>query len=172
MTAKIALVVAVSENGIIGRNGALPWRLPSDLKTFRRLTMGKPVVMGRRTFQSLKKPLDGRDNIVVTRDRTFAADGTLIAHSIDEALSIAREMARRRRADEVAVIGGAEIFAAVLPMADRAYWTIVHASIEGDTVMPALHPGEWKETAREPLTRSEKDEFAATLTILERNNAR
>ena len=118
---KISLIVAVAENGVIGRNGALPWHVPSDLKTFRRHTMGKPVIMGRKTYASIGKPLPGRDNIVVTRDAGFSAAGTNRAASIDEALDIARQKAAERGVDEIMVIGGAEIFALTVPLADRIY---------------------------------------------------
>lgn len=113
---KVALVVAVARNGVIGRDGDLPWRLSSDLKLFRRITMDRPIIMGRRTWSSLKKkPLDGRDNIVVTRDHEFKAPGARVVHTIEDALQIAREAAARRGVDEIMVIGGAEIYKAVLP---------------------------------------------------------
>ena len=132
----ITLVVAVAENGVIGRDGGLPWRLSSDLKTFRRLTMGKPLIMGRRTFQSLKKPLDGRDNIVVTRDDGFRPDGAIVVPSFEAALARAKDCAKARGTDEIMVIGGADIFAASLPLAGRIYKTEVHGRPEGDTLMP------------------------------------
>ena len=169
--AKIVLVVAVAENGVIGRDGGLPWRMPSDLKTFRRLTMGKPVVMGRRTFQSLRKPLDGRDNIVVTRDPAFAPEGVIRAGSVEEALALARTCALERGTDEIAVIGGAAVFAAVLPMADRIWLTEVHGRPEGDVLWPPLDPACWEEVSRNQLPRTDADEFAATLVLLQRRDA-
>lgn len=169
MSTRISLIVAVAENGVIGAKGGLPWRMSSDLKTFRRLTMGKPIVMGRRTYEALpKKPLDGRDNIVVTRDPFFEAEGVTIANSLADALTIARMLARTKGEDEVMVIGGAEIYRHALPAADRIYWTLVHAAVEGDTVFPELDPKEWRETSAEPLPRNDKDEHAATLRILDR----
>lgn len=163
------MIVAVAQNGVIGANGGLPWRLSSDLKTFRRLTMGKPVVMGRRTYEALpKKPLDGRDNIVVTRDPSFEAHGVTVTNSVADALSIARILARTKGEDEVMVIGGAEIYKHALPSADRIYWTAVHASPEGDTVFPALDPAEWTEVSAEALPKGERDEHVATLRILDR----
>lgn len=164
----LSLIVAVAENGVIGKDGRLPWRLSSDLKTFRRLTMGKPLVMGRKTYESLGRPLDGRDNIVVTRDPAFQAEGVSAVASVDEALTLARVLAATRGADEIMVIGGAEIFRLVLPLADRIYWTEVAASPEGDTVFPPLDGGEWREVSREPLPRGPKDDVDATLTVLER----
>ena len=164
----ISLVVAVAENGVIGRDGQLPWRMPSDLKAFRRLTMAKPIIMGRRTFDSIGKALDGRDNIVVTRDGSFLAPGTIVATSLQEALAIAKKAAQLRGADEVMVIGGAEIFALALPLADRVYLTRIHASPSGDIVFPALDAAQWTETKREPISPDPRDEHQATLTIYER----
>jgi dihydrofolate reductase len=165
---RISLVVAVADNGVIGANGGLPWRMSSDLKAFRRLTMGKPVVMGRKTFMTLKKPLDGRDNIVVTRDATFAVEGVTAVQSIDDALIIARTLARTSGADEVMVIGGAEIYRAVLPRADRMYWTQVHAAPDGDVVFPPIDPDLWTEVSVEALPRGDRDDHAATLKVLDR----
>jgi dihydrofolate reductase len=164
----ITLVVAVADNGVIGRDGGLPWRLSSDLKTFRRLTMGKPLIIGRRTFQSLKKPLDGRDNIVVTRDASFRPSGAIVAPSFPAALAQAERCARARDVDEVMVIGGADIFAEALPLAGRIYKTEVRASPEGDTQMPEVDWSRWREIWREALPRGERDDFDATLLLLER----
>ena len=162
-------MVAVAENGVIGRDGDLPWRLSSDLKMFRRLTMGKPIVMGRRTWDSLpKRPLDGRDNIVVTRDRDYSAEGAYVVGTIDEALALGEKLAQAREADEVAVIGGAQIFRDTLGRAERIYWTAVHGAPEGDTVFPKLPEDEWREVAREEIPQTERDQYAATLRILER----
>ena len=166
--AAICFVVAVSENGVIGRAGKLPWRIPSDLKLFRRLTLGRPVIMGRKTYQSIGKPLDRRDNIVLTRDPSFRAEGVIVAQSIAGALQRARGLATARNIDEIAVIGGAEIFQALLAHADRIYLTRVHASPPGDTFFPALDAAAWRETSRERLERSPKDEHDATLIVLDR----
>ncbi len=165
---RLVLVVAVAENGVIGRGGGLPWRLPSDLKTFRRLTIGKPVIMGRRTFGSLKRPLDGRDNIVITGDASIAGEGVLRAASTSEALELAGACAARRKADEIAVIGGAEVFRAFFPLADRIYLTEVHGRPAGDVFLPAFDKADWVEVARAPMPRTERDEFAATLITLDR----
>jgi dihydrofolate reductase len=164
----VALVVAVAENGVIGRGGQLPWRMPSDLKTFRRLTMGKPIVMGRKTFQSIGKALDGRDNIVVTRDGNFAAPGVVVVQSLAAALATAEELARARGVDEIMVIGGAEIFTATMPRAGRIYWTEIHGRPGGDVTLDRPDPESWREVRREAILKGEKDEFAATLTVLER----
>jgi dihydrofolate reductase len=135
----ITFVLARADNGMIGRDGQLPWHLPADLKRFKALTMGKPMIMGRKTFESFPSPLPGRRHIVLTRDRNWAADGAEVAHSVDEALALA--------ADDVAVIGGAEVFALFLDRADRVELTEVHAAPEGDAVVPALSG--WRETERE-----------------------
>lgn len=168
---KISLVVAVSENGIIGRDGALPWRLSSDLKMFRRLTMDKPIVMGRRTFESIGKPLDGRDNIVITRDSAFDVAGVSMCDSITDALTLARILGTTRGADEIMVIGGEGVFDATLPVAGRIYFTRVHAEVEGDRRFAPLDPSIWHEVRREELPQGPRDEFAATLIVYERTAA-
>jgi dihydrofolate reductase len=169
---RIALIVAVARNGVIGRDGDLPWRLSSDLKLFRRLTMGKPIIMGRRTWSTLqKRPLDGRDNIVVTRDRSFVAPGASIASSFGEALELGRRFAVARGGDEIMVIGGAEIYRASLPFAHRLYLTQVEAAPEGDTFFPPLDDAAWVETASEAIARGANDQFEARLRILDRRGA-
>jgi len=164
----ISLVVAVAENGVIGRNGGLPWHLSSDLKTFRRVTMGKPLIMGRRTFQSLKKPLDGRDNIVVTRDEGFRPEGAIVAPSFEAALAHAHRCAKTRGVDEIAVIGGSDIFEAALPLAGRIYKTEVHGAPEGDTFLPEIDWTGWTEVSREALPQGARDDFKSTFILLER----
>ncbi|MET0569103.1 MAG: dihydrofolate reductase [Hyphomicrobiaceae bacterium] len=164
----VCFIVAVGENGVIGNAGALPWRLSTDLKLFRRLTLGKPVIMGRKTYESIGRPLDGRDNIVVTRDPAFGGVGLIVVQSVDAALERARELAAARNADEIAVIGGAEIFQALLPQADRIYLTRVHASPPGDTFFPTIDASAWHETSRERLLHGLKDQYEATLIVLDR----
>jgi dihydrofolate reductase len=164
----VTFVVAMGENGVIGRLGQLPWRLPTDLKRFRKVTIGKPVVMGRKTYESIGKPLADRDNIVVTRQPGYAAPGTYIAPSVEAAVALGRELAAKRGVDEIAVIGGAEIFGAALPLAQRVYLTIVHASPEGDIVLDPFDPSMWREISREPMQRSAGDQFAADFLVLDR----
>lgn len=171
MTVTTSLIVAVARNGVIGRQGKLPWRVSSDLKTFRRLTMGKPIVMGRKTFQSIGRPLDGRDNIVITRDAGFDAEGVSVFPSVGEAMVLARSLARTSGTDEVMVIGGADIFAATLGEAQRVYWTDIAGEPEGDVYFPALDPGVWTEISAEPLPRGPRDEYDAVLKIYERRTA-
>ncbi len=169
----ISFVVAVAENGVIGRGGDLPWRIRSDLRTFRRVTMGKPVVMGRKTFSSLKKPLDGRDNIVVTRDPDFTApEGVRVVLNIPDAMALAAACAADRGVDEIAVIGGADIFRAVLPDAGRMYYTRVLGAPAGDTFFPPFDKSDWQLVSSDPLPRSEGDDFTSVLDILERAPAR
>jgi dihydrofolate reductase len=142
------LIVAVAENGVIGSGGAIPWRLKSDVQRLKAMTMGKPVVMGRKTFESLRRPLPGRTNIVITRDANFRAAGAVVTTSFEHARAIALGDALRRLATEIAVIGGAEIYAQWMQAADRLEVTEVHARPQGDTSLAAIDPADWKEAAR------------------------
>ncbi|RUP08204.1 dihydrofolate reductase [Hyphomicrobium sp.] len=168
----VSLIVAVSENGVIGRDGGLPWRLSSDLKTFRRLTMDKPIIMGRKTFQSIGKPLDGRDNIVVTRDPSFEVPGVSACDTVRDALTLARVLAMTRGAEEIMVIGGAGVYDVALPVADRIYLTRVHAVVEGDRHFPPLDSSEWIEASREELPKGPRDDHASTLHVYDRRIAK
>ena len=145
----MAIIVAVAENGVIGKDNGLPWKLSEDLQRFKRITMGKPIVMGRKTYESIGRPLPGRTNIVISRNAAFHAEGVSVVHSLADALTLASEVAGRDGADEVMVMGGAEIYAATLPLADRLYITEVHASVEGDAVLCAIDWACWRETHRE-----------------------
>jgi dihydrofolate reductase len=159
----ISFVVAVARNGVIGREGGLPWHISSDLKRFKEITMGKPVVMGRKTWDSLpRKPLPGRRNIVITRQPGFLADGAEVVATPEEALGLCVG------APEVAVIGGGEIYRLFWPMVDRLYLTEVDLEVEGDTHFPALDPAQWREVSRELHPRSERDSAAFTLRVLDR----
>jgi dihydrofolate reductase len=145
---EIVLIVAVAENGVIGAGGAMPWRLKSDMARLKALTLGRPVVMGRKTFASIGRPLPGRTNIVVTRDLGFRADGVVVTNSFADARAIAVGDALRRFATEIAVIGGAEIYAQWMDSADRLEITEVHAQPDGDTRFPAVDATAWEEVAR------------------------
>jgi dihydrofolate reductase len=158
--AAIVLIAAVADNGVIGRDNALPWRLSSDLKRFKALTMGRPVVMGRKTFLSIGKPLPGRTNIVVTRDPTFRADGVVVAHSFLDAVAAAHDDAVRRGVEEIAVIGGTEIFAQAMPFADRLEITHVHARPAGDTYFPSIDNTRWRAVARSEHPAGPRDDAA------------
>jgi dihydrofolate reductase len=145
---EIVLIVAVADNGVIGHGNAIPWRLKSDQARFKAMTMGKPVVMGRKTFLSLRRPLPGRTNIVITRDVDFQAKGAVVTTSFANARAVALGDALRRSASEIAVIGGAEIYAQWMDWADRLEVTEVHARPEGDTVLAPIDPRDWQEAAR------------------------
>lgn len=161
----VTLVVGIAANGVIGREGGLPWRLPTDLKRFRATTMGKPVLMGRKTWEGLpRRPLPGRHNIVITRDRGFAAGGASVAASLDEALAIAR----LDGAAEACVIGGGEIYGLAMPLADRLDVTHVLADLDGDTVFPPIDPGEWRLVAERDYPAGEEDSHRTRHAIYER----
>lgn len=140
---RICLIAALAANRVIGRNNALPWRLPADLKRFKALTMGHPVVMGRKTYESLGKPLPGRRNLVISRNRDYSAPGCEVVHSLDEAIAACRG------AQEIFIIGGAELYRESLPRAHRLEFTEIRADFEGDASFPEFSPDQWRETARE-----------------------
>jgi dihydrofolate reductase len=161
--------IARARNGVIGRAGALPWRLKSDLAIFRAVTMGKPVIMGRKTWESLpKKPLPGRTNIVLTRDGGFRAEGAVVCDDFSEAVQIAREQAEEDGAGEVCVIGGASLFELALARARRLYLTEVEAEVAGDVRLPAIDESRWREVRRERHQASPGDDFPFTFRVLER----
>jgi dihydrofolate reductase len=145
---EVVLIAAVADNGVIGAGGAIPWRLKSDMQRFKALTTGKPVVMGRKTFASIGRPLAGRTNIVVTRDRSFRKPGLVVTTSFTDARAVARGDALRRSAGDIAVIGGAEIYAQWMACADRLEITEVHARPDGDTYFAAFDSADWEEVAR------------------------
>jgi dihydrofolate reductase len=160
----IALVVAVADNGVIGNRGKIPWRIADDMKHFKAVTLGKPCIMGRKTWESLpKKPLPGRTNIVITRDQAFSAPGAIAAHSWDEALA----QAEREHADEISVIGGAEIYAAALPHASRIHLTEVHGVFDGDAHFRFDRAG-WRESARDE--RATPEGLRYSFVTLERDS--
>jgi dihydrofolate reductase len=154
---EIVLIVAVAENGVIGQGNAIPWRLKSDMQRLKALTIGKPVVMGRKTFASLRRPLVGRTNIVITRDPGFTAAGAVVTTSNASARAVALGDALRRSVDEIAVIGGAEIYAQWIGIADRLEVTEVHAAPEGDTRLAAIDPSDWEVTARQRHSATSDD---------------
>jgi len=145
---EVVLIVAVADNGVIGAHGTIPWRLKTDQQRLKMMTMGKPVVMGRKTFTSLRRPLPGRTNIVITRDADFRGPGAVVATSFAAARAVATGDALRRLATEIAVIGGAEIYAQWMDVADRLEVTEVHARPEGDTYLAAIDPADWEQVAR------------------------
>jgi dihydrofolate reductase len=164
----IVLLAAVAENGVIGRDNGLPWRLKSDMQHFRALTMGKPVIMGRKTFASVGKPLKGRTTIVVSRDRAFAASGVLVAPSLEAAVTAAFGDALRRNAEAIVIAGGADIYTQAMPLATRLVITQVHKCVEGDTHFPAIDPKIWREATRSERDAAAEDEAPVAFVIYER----
>lgn len=142
---KTSLIVAVSRNGVIGIDNQLPWHLPEDLKYFKSVTMGKPLIMGRKTYDSIGRPLPGRTNIVVTRDQVWHAEGVEVARSLQQAMTLGRLACARSEADEIMVIGGEQIYQLTLPAADRLYITEVQAEVEGDAFFPPLDHSQWQQ---------------------------
>ncbi len=165
---KIVLVAAVAENDVIGRDGQMPWRLKSDLKHFRNVTIDRPVVMGRRTYESIGKPLKDRTNIVLTRDLGLIVPGGVLATSMDAAMAYAREDAKRRGVDEIMVIGGSDVFAATMAKASRLEITHVHASPEGDVLFPPIDPSVWRRTALRDYEAGPDDSASFTVATYER----
>jgi dihydrofolate reductase len=167
---EIVLVAAIAENGVIGRGNALPWRVRSDLKHFRALTLDKPVIIGRKTYLSIGKPLPGRTTIVVSRDRNFAAAGIVVAPSLDAALATGRGDALRRGVNTIVVAGGAEIYAQAMPLAARLAITKIHKNVDGDARFPSIDPKVWRETACEVRVPAAEDEAAFAFVNYERIN--
>ena len=161
---RISIIVAVAENGLIGRDGDLPWRLSEDLKRFKEITMGKPIIMGRKTWESIGRPLPGRPNVVISRDPNYAADGVDVVQSVEQALARACELG----SDEIMVIGGAEIYRVALSDAERIYVTEVHSKVEGDTHFPHFDRNDWRESVREGPFLDEKSNLTFSFVQLDR----
>jgi dihydrofolate reductase len=168
VTIRLSIIAAVAENGVIGAGNEMPWKLSNDLKRFKALTMGKPVIMGRKTFESIGKPLAGRVNIVVTGRKDFAPVGVTVVPGVDQALVTAEEGALAAGDDEIMVIGGGEVYRSAIGRADRLYITHVEAAPEGDTHFPAIDPAIWRATTAERLPSGPKDSAASTFVIYER----
>jgi dihydrofolate reductase len=160
----VSLIVAMAQNGVIGRDNALPWRLPEDLKRFKAFTLGKTLLMGRKTFESIGRPLPGRSNLVLTRDTGWQAEGVVVVHSVEQAL------ARTGPGSELVAIGGAEIYRLVLPFARRIYLTHVHADVPGDTYFPEFDPTQWADVECHPHPADELHAYPMTFVTLERRN--
>jgi dihydrofolate reductase len=169
MTRPLVIVVAVADNGVIGRGNKLIWRLKTDLRRYRELTWGKPMIMGRKTYESIGRPLPGRETIVLTRDPSFSADGVQVARSWDEAVAKGDETAARMGAAAVVVAGGTEIYKLALPQVSRIHLTQVHTRPEGDTVFPAFDRGAFREVARADHPAGPDDEHPFTFLDLERS---
>ena len=162
---KISIVVAMAANDIIGRDNQLPWHLPADLKHFKQTTMGKPMLMGRKTWESIGQPLPGRTSIVITRDRSYTAEGCKVVHSIDAAMAAAAGQ------EEVMIIGGADLYRQLLPRTDTIYLTRVHEAFEGDTHFPEISQREWHEVERSDHEADEKNPYDYSFIRLERVHA-
>ena len=158
----ISFVVAMSKNRVIGKNNSIPWKMPADMKHFKELTTGKPVIMGRKTYESIGKPLPNRTNIIITRDQNYKAENCIVVHSVDEALKASEGSA------EVMVIGGAQIYKEFLPKANKIYLTLIDADFEGDAYFPEYNVKEWKETAYEEHERDADNPNDYVFMTLER----
>ncbi|UTA48117.1 type 3 dihydrofolate reductase [Simiduia sp. 21SJ11W-1] len=165
---EIALIVAMAENRTIGRDNQLPWHLPDDLAYFKRVTLGKPIIMGRKTYESIGRPLPGRANLVVTRQPGWAADGVTVCNSLEAAIAQARAQALAAGVDEVMVIGGSEIYAQALPEASRLYLTQVHAQIDGDAHFPPLDAGQWQQVSEDRRASSGSNPHDYSFIVLRR----
>jgi dihydrofolate reductase len=160
----LSIIVAVSENNVVGINNRLPWYLPADLKRLKSVTMGHHLIMGRRTFESLGRPLPGRTSVVITRNKNYKAEGAVVVSSLKEALEVVKNDA------EPFIFGGGEVFREALPMVNRIHMTRIHQDFDGDTFFPELNESEWKETLREDYEPDEKNKYSYSFIILERKN--
>ena len=159
---QLSIIVAMDRNRVIGNNDSLPWHISADLKNFKKITMGKPIVMGRKTHESIGRPLPGRENIIITRDKTYQAEGCTVLNSIDEIFEHCKDD------EEVMITGGSEIYKHTLEQATRLYLTEVHTEVEGDTFFPDFDRKEWKEVAREAFTADERNDFDYSFVLLEK----
>ena len=164
----VSIIVAMAENGVIGVDGRLPWRLPTDMAHFKATTMGKPVIMGRKTFEGIGKPLPGRQNIVISRNAVIEVDGVRTAASVEAALELGHMAAEEMGVDEIMVIGGGEIYAQTLLRAQRIYLTEVHMAVDGDVTFPMIDRDIWTEVSRENYSQGERDDCDFSICVLER----
>jgi dihydrofolate reductase len=171
MKLPLAIVAAVAENGVIGRDNRLIWRLKRDLRRFRDLTWGKPMIMGRKTYESIGKPLPGRKTVILTRDRSFAIEGVEVAHGWKEAVARAEALADEMGAREISVVGGADIYGLALPHTQILYLTLVHAAPEGDAVFPAYDRSAFRELRRQECPKGPDDDHRFTFLDLERRSS-
>jgi dihydrofolate reductase len=160
---KISIIAALGENRVIGAQGKIPWHLPADFQKFKALTLGHPVIMGKNTFESIGKPLPGRTNIVLTKDPNYAAEGCVVAHSLDDALALAG-----KESEEIFIIGGGAVYELALPLADTLYLTEVHGIFEGDAFFPEFNEDEWRLVSSEPHTKDEKNAYDYEFRVYER----
>jgi dihydrofolate reductase len=172
MSPRISLIAAVARNNVIGADQDIPWRIPSDFAWFKRQTMGKPMIMGRKQFETFPKPLPGRPHIVVTRSTDYAAEGVHVVHTIDDAVKLAERLAAESQVDEIMVIGGGNLYAQAIAQADRLYISHVDLAPEGDVVFPVIDPSVWRLVETPDVTPSDKDSAAYRICIYERQDAR
>jgi len=168
---KTTIVVAVAENGVIGREGDMPWRLSTDLKRFKALTLGKPLVMGRKTFASIGRPLPGRPHVIVSRSAGFRPEGVEVVETLDAAMARARTIAAATGADEICVVGGGEIYRQVLPLVDELHVTHVEATVDGDTFFPPIDPALFERISETAVPAGEKDTYPTRYAIYRRRPA-
>jgi len=168
MTVKIAMIAGVAENGVIGSDQTIPWRVPSDMAFFKRTTMGKPIVMGRKQYETVGKPLPGRTNIVVTRQQGYQPEGVQVFHDLDVALAEARSIAAADGVDEIMIIGGGQLYAQLMPRADRLYITHIDLSPAGDVLFPAIAPEQWTVVDLPEVAPSPRDEATYRVKVYER----
>lgn len=159
---QLSIIVAMDRNRVIGKNDSLPWHISEDLKHFKKITMGKPIVMGRKTHESIGRPLPGRENIILTRDADYTAEGCTVLHSLEEIFEHCKDI------EEVMITGGSEIYKSTLEQVSRLYLTEVHAEVEGDTFFPEFDRSQWEEVSREDHKADEKNEFDYSFLVLER----
>lgn len=167
---KLSLIVAMAENHVIGRNNQLPWYLPQDLKYFKAVTMGKPIIMGRKTYESIGKPLPGRPNIVVSRNADWQAEGISVKHSLEQALAYGESLLEINGGEELMLIGGAQLYQAALPMAQRLYLTRVHAEVEGDAYFPEFEQSQWQEVGREDFQADGPNPYDYSFIVLDKKD--
>jgi len=170
MSLPIWMIAAVAENGVIGASGNMPWKLSTDLKRFKSLTMGCPMIMGRKTFDSVGKALPGRPSIVVTRDKNWQADGVIPVHDVDLALKLAGELAASIKADKICIVGGGDIFRSYMDLADELHITTVHAEPAGEVHFPPIKTEDWQERSRVEVPSGNKDSAATTYIIYDRKS--
>ena len=165
---RVSIIIAVSTNDVIGADGGMPWNLPSDLKRFRQLTMGKPIIMGRKTHESIGRVLDGRTNIIVTRQRNYLPPGAIVCANVEDAIAAGHDAVTREGGDEICIIGGGEIYRAALNHVGRIYLTRVHCNVDGDTIFPSLDADIWSEVRSEPGTQNDRDSDDTSFHVFER----
>lgn len=165
---KLSIICAMDENLVIGRKNSLPWHLPEDLKHFKRTTMGNCIIMGRKTFESIGRPLPGRTNIIVTRNRDYEVENARVVDSLGDAIELAENISHIDGSDEAFVIGGAELYKHALPLAERLHLTMVHAEVEGDTYFPAIDTSEWLEVSRQRFDADQHNPYDYSICVFER----